>query len=122
MASLCGGVIKKQSSLRRAHSHLPASPSAPLLFRARPSPQPSAPLQLVLFEAPALARAIYGTTEIDHEIPRGLYVAVAQVLSYIFQLKSLTPHRAARLRRPTPEVGEEFAKYVADPDDEAMRT
>ena len=75
-----------------------------------------------LFEAPALARAIYGTTEIDHEIPRGLYVAVAQVLSYIFQLKSLTPHRAARLRRPTPEVGEEFAKYVADPDDEAMRT
>lgn len=75
-----------------------------------------------LFEAPALARAIYGTTEIDHEIPRGLYVAVAQVLSYVFQIKTLTPHRAARLRRPNPVVGEEFAKYVADADDGARPT
>jgi flagellar biosynthesis protein FlhB len=75
-----------------------------------------------LFEAPALARAIYGTTEIDHEIPRGLYVAVAQVLSYVFQIKTLTPHRAARLRRPNPVVGEEFAKYAADAGDEARPT
>jgi flagellar biosynthetic protein FlhB len=67
-----------------------------------------------LFEAPPLARAIYATTEIDHEIPRGLYVAVAQVLSYVFQVKKLTPHRAAKLRRPAPVVGEEFAKYATD--------
>lgn len=67
-----------------------------------------------LFEAPPLARAIYATTEIDHEIPRGLYVAVAQVLSYVFQVKKLTPHRAAKLRRPAPVVGEEFAKYTTD--------
>ena len=67
-----------------------------------------------LFEAPPLARAIYATTEIDHEIPRGLYVAVAQVLSYVFQVKKLTPHRAAKLRRPAPVVGEEFAKYTKD--------
>ena len=32
------------------------------------------------FEAPPLARAIYFSTEIDEEIPQGLYVAVAQVL------------------------------------------
>lgn len=38
-------------------------------------------------EAPALARAIYHTTEVDQEIPSGLYLAVAQVLAYIFQLR-----------------------------------
>ena len=70
-----------------------------------------------LFEAPPLARAIYGTTDIDREIPQGLYVAVAQVLSYVFQIRSLTPHRAARLRRPAPVVGAEFEKYVTDADD-----
>lgn len=36
---------------------------------------------------PPLARAIYFSTEIKHEIPQGLYVAVAQVLAYIYQLK-----------------------------------
>ncbi|KTD12157.1 flagellar biosynthesis protein FlhB [Legionella jamestowniensis] len=36
---------------------------------------------------PALTRAIYFSTELNAEIPRGLYVAVAQVLAYIFQLK-----------------------------------
>ncbi len=35
---------------------------------------------------PALTRAIYFSTKLNREIPRGLYVAVAQVLAYIFQL------------------------------------
>ncbi|MFL0809559.1 MAG: flagellar biosynthesis protein FlhB [Agarilytica sp.] len=38
-------------------------------------------------EAPPLARAIYHTTEIDDTIPSGLYLAVAQVLAYVFQLR-----------------------------------
>jgi flagellar biosynthetic protein FlhB len=42
------------------------------------------------FEAPPLARAIFYSTEIDREIPKGLYVAVAQVLAYIYQLKEYT--------------------------------
>jgi flagellar biosynthetic protein FlhB len=37
-------------------------------------------------EAPPLARAIYTHTRIDDEIPEGLFVAVAQVLAYIFQV------------------------------------
>jgi flagellar biosynthetic protein FlhB len=41
-----------------------------------------------LFSAPPLARAIYFSTEINDEIPSGLYLAVAQVLAYIFQLKA----------------------------------
>lgn len=38
--------------------------------------------------SPALARAIFHNTEIDHPIPQGLYVAVAKVLAYVFQLRS----------------------------------
>lgn len=36
---------------------------------------------------PPLARSIYHTTEINGEIPQGLYVAVAQLLAYVYQLK-----------------------------------
>jgi flagellar biosynthetic protein FlhB len=43
-----------------------------------------------LFEAPPLARALYYSTEIDQEIPGGLYVAVAQVLAYVYQLKNVS--------------------------------
>jgi len=41
-----------------------------------------------IVEAPPLARAIYFTTEVNQEIPSGLYLAVAQVLAYVFQLKN----------------------------------
>jgi len=41
-----------------------------------------------LFEAPPLARALYYSTEIDQEVPGGLYLAVAQILAYVFQLKA----------------------------------
>lgn len=37
--------------------------------------------------APPLTRALYFSTDINAEVPRGLYVAVAQVLAYIYQLK-----------------------------------
>ena len=40
-----------------------------------------------LFAAPPLARAIFYNTKINHAIPEGLYVAVAQVLAYVFQLQ-----------------------------------
>ena len=44
-----------------------------------------------LFEAPPLARALYRSTEIGHEIPHVLYMAVARVLAYVFQLKNSGP-------------------------------
>lgn len=37
--------------------------------------------------APPLARAIFYNTEIGEEIPAGLYIAVAQVLAFVFQLR-----------------------------------
>jgi flagellar biosynthetic protein FlhB len=62
-----------------------------------------------VFEAPKLARALHRSTDLDREIPPGLYVAVAQVLSYIFRLRTLPPTAAARLPRPDPTVGDEYA-------------
>jgi flagellar biosynthetic protein FlhB len=61
-----------------------------------------------IFESPKLARAIYRTTDLDKEIPQGLYMAVAQVLSYIFRVRTMNPTLAARLNRPNPQVGAEF--------------
>jgi flagellar biosynthetic protein FlhB len=39
-------------------------------------------------ESPLLARAIYFHTELDQFIPAGLYLAVAKLLAYVFQLKA----------------------------------
>lgn len=40
-----------------------------------------------IVETPRVARAIYFSTELDQEIPHGLYIAVAQILAYVYQLK-----------------------------------
>lgn len=40
-----------------------------------------------LYEAPLLARALYRSTRLNQTIPAGLYLAVAQVLAYVFQLR-----------------------------------
>lgn len=40
-----------------------------------------------VLETPPLTRAIYYSTEIGDEIPSGLYIAVAQVLAFVFQLR-----------------------------------
>ena len=44
-----------------------------------------------LFEAPLLARALYATTDVGQEIPKDLYLAVAKVLAYLFQLRRSRP-------------------------------
>ena len=51
-----------------------------------------------IIESPQLARSIYFTTEIDREIPGGLYLAVAQVLAYVFQLRN---YRRGQGQKPT---------------------
>ena len=42
---------------------------------------------VTIVSAPPLARALFASTELDQEIPGGLYVAVATILSYVYQLK-----------------------------------
>jgi len=62
--------------------------------------------KVMLMEAPALARALYQHTEIDDEIPEKLYSAVAEVLAYVYQLRSYRkgegdyPDRPTRLKVP----------------------
>ncbi len=43
--------------------------------------------EVPMFAAPPLARAVYYSTKLEQAIPEGLYLAVAQVLAYIYQLK-----------------------------------
>ena len=40
-----------------------------------------------VLEAPPLARALYRHTEIGSEIPQALYIVVAQVLAYVYQVQ-----------------------------------
>lgn len=52
-----------------------------------------------IVSAPPLCRALFHSTKLDQEIPEGLFVAVAQVLAYVMQLKSW---RSGKGRRPKP--------------------
>jgi len=53
--------------------------------------------QIPVLQLPPLTRAIYHSTEIGEEIPQALYMAVAQVLAYVFQMKQ---HKAGKAKKP----------------------
>lgn len=53
-----------------------------------------------VLSAPPLARALYAQVELDQEIPQALYVAVAQVLVYVYQLKRWIPGRSTAPQAP----------------------
>jgi len=54
-----------------------------------------------MVSAPPLARAIYFSTDIEQEIPARLYLAVAQILAYIYQLKQATSYGVEPPQMPT---------------------
>jgi len=60
---------------------------------------------------PALTRAIYHATDIGEEIPAPLYVAIAQILAFVYQLKQ---HRRGAASAPRPlgdlDVPEEYRR------------
>jgi flagellar biosynthetic protein FlhB len=56
--------------------------------------------QVPIFEAPPLARVLFRDVDLNAEVPATLYVAVAQVLTYVFQLRTATGPGAARPARP----------------------
>lgn len=58
--------------------------------------------QIELVQAPPLARSIFYNSKVGEEVPSGLYVAVAQVLAYVFQLKEF--RRRARARPNMPDL------------------
>jgi flagellar biosynthetic protein FlhB len=57
--------------------------------------------KVALLEAPALARALHKHTEIGDEIPEALYSAVAEVLAYVFQLRTYKTSGGTYPDRPT---------------------
>jgi flagellar biosynthetic protein FlhB len=46
-----------------------------------------------------LARAIYYSTEAEQDVPEKLFMAVAQVLAYVYQLKA---YKKGKGKRPVP--------------------
>ncbi len=64
--------------------------------------------QVEIVESPRLARAIFYTTKLEDEIPSGLYLAVAKILAYVFQLQHF---RKGKGPQPT------YPRVVPIPDD-----
>ena len=77
--------------------------------------------KVAILEAPALARALHKHTDIGDEIPEALYAAVAEVLAYVFQLRSFSkaggryPDRPTRLNVPA-ELDPLDPAFKHDPD------
>lgn len=55
-----------------------------------------------ILERPPLARGLYHTVEVGHEIPEQFYAAVAEILAYVYELTGKTKRRnaAAGNRQP----------------------
>ncbi len=60
--------------------------------------------KVALLTAPPLARALYRNGEVGREIPSALYLAVAQVLAYVYQLKQAADGSMPTPEMPNPEV------------------
>ena len=56
-----------------------------------------------MFAAPPLARALYFSTEVDYPVPESLYLAVAQVIAYVFSLADVRPG-VEPMPKPSPKV------------------
>lgn len=64
-----------------------------------------------IVEMPPLARALYHNAKIGEEIPAELYLAVAQVLAYVFQLREARRGRMDRpVRKPAVNIPPEFRR------------
>ena len=68
--------------------------------------------EVLLVETPALARALYHSTEIGQEIPAGLYLAVAQILAYVYQVKAVQKNGGVKPSLPVSKLPEDFKKYA----------
>ncbi|WP_283131258.1 flagellar biosynthesis protein FlhB [Enterovibrio norvegicus] len=60
---------------------------------------------IMIVPAPPLARAVYYSTELEQQIPDGLFAAIAQLLAYVFQLKQ---YKKGRGRKPKPLVEQQM--------------
>ncbi len=67
---------------------------------------------VAIVESPRLARAVYASVDLDAEIPGGLYVAVAQILTYVYQLRSWQTMGGDFPEAPKPQVDDVYLKNL----------
>ncbi|MFM2478322.1 flagellar biosynthesis protein FlhB [Celerinatantimonas sp. MCCC 1A17872] len=60
--------------------------------------------EIPVLESPAVTRSLYHTTKVGAQIPDGLFVAVAQILAYVFQLEQFRKGQASRPRKPSTDL------------------
>ena len=73
---------------------------------------------IAIVSAPPLARALYASTELNHEIPAGLYIAVANVLSYVYQLNAVGAGGDIPAEPTDLPIPDEWADVLKNKDDE----
>jgi len=102
-------VITNPEHFAVALSYDPTGDGAPILL-AKGSDHMAARIReeaekhgVEMFAAPPLARALYFSTEVDQSVPESLYLAVAQVIAYVFSLADVRPGVAPMLK-PQPKV------------------
>lgn len=70
---------------------------------------------VVVFSAPPLARALYASTDLNQEIPANLFVAVAQVLAYVFHLQRAMASNSKRPVAPVDlPIPDDYASAIAE--------
>ena len=75
--------------------------------------------EVTIVSAPPLARALYASTELNQEVPAGLYLAVANILSYVYQLNALQTGDAIPAEPTDLPIPDEWADVLSDDQDEA---
>ena len=85
-------------------------------FMAKRMKEKAADSGVYIFEEPQLARALFFTTEVDQDIPRLLFEAVAEVIAYVFQLNAFSkdgqPLKKPRLKLPSKMQFDESGKQL----------
>ncbi len=102
-------VITNPEHFAVALSYDPTGDGAPLLL-AKGSDHMAARIReeaqkngVEIFAAAPLARALYYSTKLDHPVPEALYLAVAQVIAYVFSLADVRPG-VTPMAKPQPKV------------------
>ncbi len=67
---------------------------------------------VAIVEAALLARALHASTDLRQPIPTQLYLAVAQVLAFVLQLRMAEKRGVKPPQPPSPEVPQEFVEAL----------
>lgn len=99
-------VALKYDSGRMGAPRVVAKGADEMALRIRELAQAS---RIAIVESPPLARALYREGQVGQEIPVRLYAAVAQILSYVYQLRAWHGGDAEYPRAPSIDIDEHGA-------------